>query len=62
MSDPKPLPEMSLEIALEQMQANSPLLAEYEKLRAAQLFARYDALIQSGFTKEQALDLVPRLT
>lgn len=62
MSDPKPLPEMSLEIALEQMQANAPVMIEYEKLRAIQLHARYKALIKAGFTDVQALDLVSKLT
>ncbi len=57
MSEPKPLPEMSVEIALEQLVANMPLLVEYEKIRAKQVHARYKALLNVGFDEKQALEL-----
>lgn len=51
------LPPMELEIALEQMKVHMPLMIEYEQLKAQQLRAKYDALIEAGFTLEQALEL-----
>ena len=57
MANDNHLPHLSIEIALEQLQANMPIMVEYQQLVAKQMRARYVALITEGFTEAQAIEL-----
>ena len=48
---------MELEIALEQMELSMEQMCKYEKLKAIQLKAKYNGLIEAGFTEVQALEI-----
>ncbi len=50
-----PGPEMR--VALDAMRKNLSMMIEFEQLRAKQTRAKYDAMIEQGFTDAQALEL-----
>lgn len=49
--------QVSMALAVKQMQQNMPALLEYESMQARLLWARFTYLRGQGFSEQQALEL-----
>ena len=47
-------PPLDTELALEQLEAHLPIVIGFEKVVAKVTKAKFDALVEEGFTEEQA--------
>lgn len=56
-NQPRYLIAEELEVSLEQLKLALPQMCEYQKVLAKQLKAKYDGLVEAGFTEKQALEL-----